>query len=277
MTTLVHEIVGEGKHLVCFVHGILGSRRNWLSFARRTVRAHAGFRAVVVDLRAHGDSPRGDAPHTLFACADDLAETFAVIGDEPCVLVGHSFGGKVALTYARHHAATLEEVVLVDTPPGVTHKERGLQEVERVIGILRDIPLPVVDRSALTEALLARGLSHALAQWMTTNVKPGDGGLVWRFDLDIVCTLIDDYGKTDFLPWLSTHEGAPRVTLVRGGKSDRFYDDDIAVLEALVREGHLTMHVVPEAGHWLHTDDPDALARIVDALVARVSSPPTAT
>jgi esterase len=271
MTTLVHEIEGDGPRLLCFVHGILGSRRNWLSFARRMVRAHAGWRAVVVDLRAHGDSPRKEAPHTLSACANDLAEMFAHVGEEPSVLIGHSFGGKVALAYARDHAAALDEVVLVDTPPGRTHRELGLQEVERVIGILRDIPLPLADRNALVDALRSRGLSNAIAQWMTTNVTPADGGLVWRFDLDVVRALIDDYGAENFIPYIAQLAGAPHITLVRGGRSDRFTAADVVELQALERAGKLTMHVVPNAGHWLHTDDPVALAHIVDGLVERVS------
>lgn len=269
MTVLVHEAFGDGTRLVCFLHGILGSRRNWLSFARRFVRTHPDHRFVVVDLRAHGDSPRGDPPHTLAACAADLAETFAQVGDEPALLVGHSFGGKVALTYARDHGAALDDVVLVDSPPSITDARRGRKEIESVLAVLGEIELPIPDRGALVDALRARGLSEPIARWMTTNVRPIEGGLTWRFDRAIARDLVDDYGATDFVPYLRAHSGAPRFTLVRGGRSDRFTPDDDVVLADLVARGKLAVHVVPDAGHWLHTDDPDALARVLDELVAR--------
>lgn len=267
MTALVHEVEGDGARLVCFVHGILGSRRNWLSFARRFVRAHPDHRFVVVDLRAHGDSPRGDPPHTLTSCAHDLAETFAQVGDEPSLLIGHSFGGKVALAYARDHGAALDDVVLVDSPPTTTDARRGRKEIERVLAVLGEIALPIADRGALVDALLSRGLSEPIARWMTTNVRPTEGGLTWRFDMSIARTLVDDYGATSFVPFLLAHEGAPRFTLVKGGRSDRFTPEDDAVLSDLEARRKLTVHVVPEAGHWLHTDDPDALARILDDVV----------
>lgn len=52
---------------------------------------------ITVDLRAHGLSPRFTEPHTVFNCSHDLLTTLDSIRIQPDVVIGHSFGGKVAL------------------------------------------------------------------------------------------------------------------------------------------------------------------------------------
>ena len=86
---------------MAFLHGILGSGANWRTFARRFVEAKPTWRAVLVDLRKHGASQDFPAPHTLVACADDLRALEKSIGRFDGVL-GHSFGGKVALELVAH-------------------------------------------------------------------------------------------------------------------------------------------------------------------------------
>ena len=82
------------------LHGIYGACRNWGSVARRLVRARPDWSVVLVDLRSHGRSPRL-SPHTLDACADDLLRLEARLVLPADAVLGHSFGGKVALVYAR--------------------------------------------------------------------------------------------------------------------------------------------------------------------------------
>ena len=58
------------------------------------------------------------------------------------------------------------------------------QPVEGVLRALRAIPMPLPRRDAVAVALRAAGFGDAIAQWMTTNVRPEGEGFVWRFDLD---------------------------------------------------------------------------------------------
>ena len=81
------------------VHGMLGQGKNLRSFARRIVRKYPFFDVLLVDLRGHGKSPRS-FPNAKFNsvenCAVDLYNLFDTLEIEPDVLIGHSFGGKVA-------------------------------------------------------------------------------------------------------------------------------------------------------------------------------------
>ena len=100
---------------VYILHGILGSALNWWGFCRRLSRVRPGLRLVLADLRCHGRSPPFAPPHTVDACARDLLELAGETGP-PDAVVGHSFGGKVALAYLRHAAP--REVWSLDSTPG---------------------------------------------------------------------------------------------------------------------------------------------------------------
>ncbi len=253
---------------IVFLHGILGSGRNWVSFARRCVTAHPHLRAAVVDLRHHGQSHGQDGPDTLLACAEDISTLRLALDDEPAFVVGHSFGGKVAAAYAQHFAADLRHLFVLDSPPGKAPVATGSSEIGRVLEAVQAVRTPLPDRQALVDDLTGRGISRAIARWMTTNLTEGDGGLVFRFSLPRILEMLQSYADYDAWPVFDEPPTGSSVTMVRGGRSDRFSADDIAHLDRLAAAGTIAHHVMPEAGHWLHTDDPDGLFALVSPALA---------
>lgn len=259
---LAHDIVtapGAQPTRTAFVlHGILGSGRNWATFARRMVRAAPQWQLVLVDLRCHGASNGFAPPHSVAACAADLGELAAHLGQEPEVVVAHSFGGKVALTFARDVAASLRRVWLLDAPAGSATPGGGADEVERVIAALAGIEQPVASRGAVQEAVQAAGLSLSLARWMTTNLRRVDEGLVWSFDLDGVRSLLQSYREIDLWDVLEQPSGI-QIDVVAGARSERFTHADVE----RVRASLATLHILEDAGHWVHADNPDGLHQLL--------------
>lgn len=246
---------------VFLLHGILGSKGNWASFARALVRRRPDLLLVLVDLRNHGDSEGALGPHTLAACADDLDVLAAHLG-APEAVVGHSFGGKVALAYGARRPVGLRQIWVLDSPPGprAVVKDSVGQEVEQVIDACRFLPEPMPDRDAVVSHFLTLGFSQGLARWMTTNVRRRDDGFYWRFDLDGVEMLLEDYWRRDFWPLLEA-PGDLEITMVRAGRSDRWTPVQLARLAALKR----TRVEVIDAGHWVHVDNPKALLELLSA------------
>lgn len=231
---------------VFILHGILGSRRNWASFARRLSAERPAWRIVTVDLRNHGDSGGFAAPHRLIDCAQDVAELAAAIG-VPEMVVGHSFGGKVALVYGRDHGP-VPGVWALDSPPGIGDPEAA-HEIRTVIAAARSLPQPVARRSDVTAHFMAQGLSEGLGRWMTTNITRAPDGLRWRFDLDAIETMLASYWAEDLWPFIES-PGRCRVHILRAGRSDRWSAADRARLDRLPHTVTL-----PDAGHWVHVDD----------------------
>ena len=91
-TTL--EQWGTAGPILLFVHGIASSRKSW----QRTADALAGsFRVCAYDQRGHGDSAAIWGPMSLDQSVADCAAVAAALGEPVRSLVGHSWGGAVAL------------------------------------------------------------------------------------------------------------------------------------------------------------------------------------
>ena len=254
---LHYSLLGEYPNIF-IVHGILGSGQNWRTFARKLHKRVPNLGIALIDLRNHGRSPRGDPPHTLRACAEDLLRLSSEIGS-PDIVVGHSFGGKVALEFS-----ILEQPLqtwILDSPPGaISEKPEDQSEVLQVIQALRSVPVPLAKRKDLIDILMVQGFSRPVAQWLTTNLTTGKDGYVWRFDIGIVEELIQDYFQRDLWPMLENPMSSLDIHIVRAQNSDRWTPTSIRRLNALES---CSAHRLPNAGHWVHVDNPQALCNLL--------------
>jgi esterase len=228
---------------------------------RRLAQAHPEWRFVLVDLRGHGDSHGFSDAHTVEACALDIRALTEEIGHTPEVMIGHSFGGKVALIYGRLRPPALKTIWSLDSPPG-TDIVASAMSIERVIETARAAPTPFSHRLAAVPHFEAAGYQRAVAAWMTTNLKRGDGGFVWRFDLDIVQTLLEDYQKQSLWPFLEDLDRRVNVHFLLAGKSAWWRGP---VEERLMALDRSFVHVLADAGHWVHMDDPDGLIEAISS------------
>jgi pimeloyl-ACP methyl ester carboxylesterase len=251
---------------IVLLHGILGSAKNWRSFARRLVAAHPAWTVIAPDLRCHGESVPTERAgiHDLAACAADLDELVADMG-APRLVVGHSFGGKVALAWTARRPAWTRgagaQTWVLDANPYALTADAVDPEVRGVLELVARVPMPISHHDAVRAAFLDAGFSEAMAGWMTTNLRRAPDGLRWRFDLDGVRSLLADYVRQDFGDLLA----APPcpVHLVQAGRSDRWTPAILRRLAAAEAPGGLVRHVLPDAGHWVHVDDPDGLLALL--------------
>jgi len=69
---------------------------------------------LALDQRGHGDSDRPDGPYDGSTCAADLATAMDALGWSRAVVVGHSWGGSVAATFAAEHPERTIALVAID-------------------------------------------------------------------------------------------------------------------------------------------------------------------
>ena len=116
------QTLGSAGSRVVLLHGMfLGSLATWF-FSAGPALARTR-RVLMYDLRGHGRSERPDTGYGVRQQAADLAvlvERFA--GSEPVTLVGHSYGGVIALRYALDHPGRVDRLVLVEAPLPVATK-----------------------------------------------------------------------------------------------------------------------------------------------------------
>lgn len=105
-----YESYGKGKDAVVFIHG-------WtcdLTFWRSQEPVYKKHRSLLIDLPGHGQSDKPDVPYTQERFARAVEAVMRDSGVERAVLVGHSMGGPVALTFLRLFPAKAKALVLVD-------------------------------------------------------------------------------------------------------------------------------------------------------------------
>ena len=243
------------------LHGILGLKKNLLGIAQKMANAFHGWQWVVVDLRNHGDSRGFVGPHTLEACAGDILDLMNYLNLKPEAIVGHSFGGKVALAYSE--ISEVSQVWVWDSAPGeevLYSANERTDSVGRVIEVLKSLPMPIISRAQLVQDLLAGGLSKDVALWMTTNLKTRSEGLVFKFDLGCVEEMLDSYFGTSFWPLLRLGKSGTDYHFICAQKGNRFSEGDLKELEALT-QSHVYLHRLENAGHWLHIDNPEGVVQ----------------
>lgn len=259
-------VQGEPEQWALLCHGILGSRRNWRSFAKKLAERRPELGIITVDLRNHGDNPPREGPHTLAACASDLRRLAAHLDIQPSVLIGHSFGGKVVLQCAAELPAGLEQVWVLDSrPEAIPESEVAASDVHRVIQALRSMPGSFSNRQDVVPMLTELGFSRMLARWMTTNLRRTPVGTwTWRFRIDAVVEMIADYYAADLRHVLTTPVPDLSVHVVRAARSPRWPPGILDWFDALPAGAPGRIHLLEDSDHWVHVDNPDGLLEIFD-------------
>nr|CAB3479055.1 unnamed protein product [Digitaria exilis] len=192
------------------LHGILGSRKNWGSFAKRLAQEFPMWQFLLVDLRCHGDSAsiKKRGPHTVASTALDVLKLIVQLRLTPRVLVGHSFGGKVALSMVEQAAKPLARPVRVwvlDATPGkVRAGGDGEDHPAELIEFLRRMPTQLSSKQEVVNALVKEQFSVDVAQWVATNLRRSSplgqissSSFSWTFDLSGISEMYKSYEDTN--------------------------------------------------------------------------------
>ncbi|KAL6840301.1 hypothetical protein ACP4OV_030111 [Aristida adscensionis] len=266
------------------LHGILGSRKNWGSFAKRLAQEFPMWQFLLVDLRCHGDSAsiKKRGPHTVASTALDVLKLIVQLRLNPRVLVGHSFGGKVALSMVEQAAKPLARPVRVwvlDATPGkVRAGGDGEDHPAELIEFLRRMPTQVSSKQEVVDALVKGQFSVDVARWVATNLQRNStlgprssSNFSWTFDLNGISEMYKSYEDTNL--WRIV-ENVPRGVHINFLKAERSLHrwaledlQRIHTAEELAADegGGVEMHVLEDAGHWVHADNPDGLFRILSS------------
>ena len=253
--TLHCEEWGEpGAPRVVCLHGVTSHGRH---FAKLADEALAGFRVLAPDLVGHGSSPY-EPPWSIDAHVDAIVRT---VGTEPAMLVGHSFGGRIAFEIAARAPKLVPRLVLLDpailVPPAVALPAAENARPNRAYVSFEEGIERRYDESQLWTAPREL-LEHELAGHLVAT----DAGYVYRYSQAAV---VAAYGEMASQPPPFERVRVPTL-LVLGERSYLSYDHLLgAHRDAL---GDLLEVVVVPGGHTVLWDSFDETAAAVASFLA---------
>ena len=237
---------------------MFGAGRNWGAIARKLGEK---FNILLVDLPNHGDSPWVETLtyDGMALTVADFLHARGIYGD--AALLGHSMGGKVGMTLALGDPNALSRLIVVDIAPVTYHSHSN----DEIIDALLALPLDALKSRGEIDAALAPSIADPmLRSYLLANLRREGDRFVWRINLA---------GLKKSLPALldfphfdaSVCFDAPTL-FIEGERSAYIRDEDRPLIRARFPEARI--EVVPNAGHWVHADAPDAVSSLVAGLMS---------
>jgi pimeloyl-ACP methyl ester carboxylesterase len=239
---------------VVLLHGGGQTRHSWRATGREL--ADAGWYAISVDLRGHGQSGWSpDGRYSLDRFANDVV---SIVGDltRPPVLVGASLGGNASLAALGHFPELALGLVLVDVSPFL--QPNGAQRIRAFMTSRPDGFASLAEvADAIAEYVPHRPRPKTL-DGLRKNLREVDGRFFWHWDPAFLTTATDQVVQRDNLidpARLGAAAMALRIPtlLIRGGKSDVLSVDDARRFLQLVP--HAEFFNVADAHHMVAGDD----------------------
>ncbi|WP_163648602.1 alpha/beta fold hydrolase [Modicisalibacter sp. 'Wilcox'] len=242
----------EDTRPLVILHGLFGSADNWRSHAKQWQRRR---RVVAVDLRNHGRSPHV-AGMSYAAMADDVIALLDRLQITDCDLLGHSMGGKVAMSVARLAPRRVASLIVADIAP--IAYEHGH---DSIFAAMRRVERSRPASRQEADALMAEEIdSSATRLFLATNLVREDGVMRWRVGLDEIAA---DYDAIIDVPAGDSPYEGPALE-IRGAQSPYVPDSTLPALRAILPNVEI---VTLEAGHWVHAEVPKPFREAVDAFL----------
>jgi len=257
---LYYEDRGEGIPIL-FVHG--WTSNNWMWFNQVDYFTEK-YRVITIDLKGHGASDKPKAEYLMKDFASEL-DIFVskVIGKEKFVLVGHSMGGMIVLTYAvnKQYATKLKALILC----GTTYK-MGNPVLSQIVNKFKEGILKY-DRATgeiISKLAYFRKFAQEHKEIIQRNTEEG----LKCPDYVAIATLdafVNKYDIEKKLPSISI----PTLILV-GDRDAMILPDNSGRMQLLIQNSSLKT-IGPQVGHCLQIERPTEFNTDIDDFIQSLS------
>jgi pimeloyl-ACP methyl ester carboxylesterase len=254
---IAYDVRGTGPLVVC-VSGMADLRSTYRHLAPGL--ADAGFRVACMELRGHGDSDTTFAAYDDVAAASDIRALIDELGG-PAVVIGHSMGAGAAVIAAAEQPELVSGLVLLGP-------------------FVRDPQLPLPVRALLRAAMQPPWIRQVWKAYLPSlygGRRPDDFAAH-------LAAMVDAIGRPGYRRALArtthtTHEPAAEVigsvtapALVVMGELDKDFPDPAAEARWIAEQLDADVLMVPEAGHYPHSQRPDLVRPAVTAFLREVTA-----
>lgn len=245
------QVQGSGIPLV-MLHGFTGSHANWDDLA---LRLSATFTVITIDLLGHGksDAPADPDRYRMEHVAADLAKLFQALVACPVNLLGYSMGGRLALYMARHYPELVRSLVLESASPGLADSHARAERR--------------ASDAQLAARIEAEGIPAFVDYWENISLFASQRALPSDVQAALRTQRLDNRstGLANSLRGMGTGQQPSLwdelalvrqpVLLMAGALDEKF----VGIAHRMAaRLPHARTLIVPDAGHTVHLEAPQA-------------------
>ena len=256
-TTYAYTSQGKGQALV-LLHGFTGSSATWQSFIDDWKK---GFHVVTIDLPGHGQTT-GSSNLSMAEVCEHLTVLLDHLGIEKCHLLGYSMGGRTALSFAMWYPLYVESLLLESASPGLRTIDEQQERIDKDTKLADRIRKDGVEKFvAFWEAIPLFSTQQKLSKEVQQKIRQER----LRQSAEGLATSLTSVG-TGKQPswWDDLHQVKQRVCLIVGKEDEKFVHLNHEMAQQFIRS---ECHIVPEAGHAVHIEQPNDFAYIVQQFI----------
>ncbi|GFR03173.1 hypothetical protein TNCT_230631 [Trichonephila clavata] len=246
---------------IVFLHGRLDSRKTWKKFAPEIAKK-TGREVYLYDARNHGESPWSDEM-TFDAITDDLEEFLDDHDIEKAILIGHSLGGRTAMTFALRKPEMVEKLIVEDMDTR-NYSSISRRTIQQIIILLRhsltSIP-PKADETTAKKAIVEfvkqklpptklQLKDRGIYDLDTIPIKKEGHSYVWQANLDV----LEEMLMTDKVNQQLSGVYSGEALFLYGKESFFDVENDEDIHKYFPRA---TKVGIESAGHLIHQDFPN--------------------
>ena len=226
------------------LHGFLGMSDNWRTHAKYW---SSFYEVHAIDQRNHGRSFHSDV-FDYNVLAQDIIHYMDEKSLSKAIVLGHSMGGKTAMTLALKYPNRVQKLIVADIAP--KNYDVGGKFSSIIDGLLHLNSIRLTSRSEAENELLDFEDNSGVRQFLLKNLTWTDERtLELRCNIEVLQHKLNEIGVA---PPTGIFDG--ETLFIGGAKSNYILKEDVANIQSYFPNALLSW--VANAGHWLHAENP---------------------
>ncbi len=255
-----HKILQDKNKWLIFLHGFGGDLTAWDK--ERVYFSQLGISSLAMDLRGHGLSQKSQTAdfYKVENFSQDVAGLIKAEKIMHPVIVGHCFGGMVALYFQAKFPNNSKGLVLVDTsfkPPFFSYNPIERVFLKHLFGLLKYIPNLHLDNRRDFDQFIGTNdidIKRILSDILHTSLQ----------SYLTICESLVDLNAKQLLDQITV------PTLVIEGETDSIFPPEIArYLNQRIKKSELDM--IPNANHILVINNPRDVENAIEAFLKKIN------
>lgn len=251
------ETAGEGLSRAVFVHG-LGGSTEFYGPLLKVSHLETSYKCIRYDIEGHGLSPtKSNSVLSIESYTADLAALFASLGNKQSVLVAHSMGCLIALSFAAQRPELIRQLILLG-PARYPVPATAAEGQSKRAGAVR-----AGGMRACAETVATNGTS---AKTKSTNPSAYSAvkAILMSQDPEGYAKACTALGRASTINIDLSKLRMP--VLIITGDEDKV--SPVAACQGLTeRLPNATLEVIPGVGHWNALEDPFAVGNTIDSFL----------